>query len=783
MEMRAVPTFGDTINFKPAQDQFVTVADEGNTVNITHVECAILQVDANGLYQTAEGSTDADFATFASLSGSLDDAYKIGKTINTNNSQGDVVITGSEKLLVSATQGAAVSTVLSVGGLASLNGGIDVDSGAFAVADTSGNVTTTGTLGAGGLASLNGGISVDGAFTVADSTGNVATTGTLSSGAATLASAKVSDLTDGRVVLAGASGELEDDGNLTFDSAAQRLSVTGDVMVDTLKIDGGSITDSSGSISFDNENLSTTGTLSSGAATLASAKVSDLTSGRVVLAGAQGEIEDSANLLFNGSTLSVTGAVDASGSVAAGTMTIDSGSITDSSGAISFGDENLSTTGTLASGAATITGAVDASGSVSAGNMTIDSGSIVDSSGAISFGDENLSTTGTLSSGALTASSAQVSDLTDNEIVLAGTSGELEGDANFRFDGTNLDIGAAGSETFRVNVSSGSTTVKGNLSLFSLTRMFDGNGQVSFSVNSAGVTSIANTLDVDSTATLAEAVVEDITATHIVYAGTGGRLKGEAAFNYVEGTDTLTVPNVSVGTAATLASAQISDLTDNRITIAGASGELEDDANFRFDGTNFDIGAAGSEKFRVAVSTGDTTIAGGLDVTTTTGSIVLDSSGSANTNLRLKAAQGILLESHAVYLDHAGINVKNATASNISGGTVLYASGWDNTDNVSRVEAADSSQGDHPIGIAPHQHDAGQVRPMASVPGTYIDGLTIAGGGASGDAVYLNGTSMSTVAPNQSGHTVYRLGYLANPSGTAGQASMIWRPQFIAKIN
>ena len=34
---------------------------------------------------------------------------------------------------------------------------------------------------------------------------------------ATLASAKVSDLTNNRVVIAGASGELEDDGNLTFD--------------------------------------------------------------------------------------------------------------------------------------------------------------------------------------------------------------------------------------------------------------------------------------------------------------------------------------------------------------------------------------------------------------------------------------------------------------------------------------------------------------------------------------------------------------------------------------
>ena len=39
-----------------------------------------------------------------------------------------------------------------------------------------------------------------------------------------------------------------------------------------------------------------------------------------------------------------------------GNLTLANGSITDSSGAISFGNENLSTTGTLASGALTVTG-------------------------------------------------------------------------------------------------------------------------------------------------------------------------------------------------------------------------------------------------------------------------------------------------------------------------------------------------------------------------------------------------------------------------------------------
>jgi len=51
------------------------------------------------------------------------------------------------------------------------------------------------------------------------------------------------------------------------------------------------------------------------AATLASAKVSDLTDNRVVIAGTAGELEDSGNLTFNGSTLAVTGDITLSGNL------------------------------------------------------------------------------------------------------------------------------------------------------------------------------------------------------------------------------------------------------------------------------------------------------------------------------------------------------------------------------------------------------------------------------------------------------------------------------------
>ena len=83
-------------------------------------------------------------------------------------------------------------------------------------------------------------------------------------------------------------------------------------------------------------------------------------------------------------------------------MTLSTGSITDSSGSISFGDENLSTTGTI-----------NAETGSNIGNLTLADGSITDSGGSISFGDENLSTTGTLNAGVTNlASTSTIGNLT-----------------------------------------------------------------------------------------------------------------------------------------------------------------------------------------------------------------------------------------------------------------------------------------------------------------------------------------------------------------------------------
>ena len=75
-------------------------------------------------------------------------------------------------------------------------------------------------------------------------------------------------------------------------------------------------------LTFDGSNntLTTPNVNISTAATLASAKVSDLTDNRVVIAGTAGELEDSGNLTFDGTTLTVTGNIVATGNFEAQTQ-------------------------------------------------------------------------------------------------------------------------------------------------------------------------------------------------------------------------------------------------------------------------------------------------------------------------------------------------------------------------------------------------------------------------------------------------------------------------------
>ncbi len=179
-------------------------------------------------------------------------------------------------------------------------------------------------------------------------------------------------------------------------------------------------------------------------------------------------------------------------SVLVGTMTVAPASITDSSGAISFGDENLSTLGTFAADVTTIDG-----------TLVLASGSITDTTGLIDFNNENLVTTGDITAedvfatgiveagGTLQLASGQITDSTglisfDNENLL--TTGTITGAQvnvdNLRLDGNTLSITQANGDLFLLANGTGVITASSPLSTGNIT--------------TTGTVAVTGQLDVDN---------------------------------------------------------------------------------------------------------------------------------------------------------------------------------------------------------------------------------------------------------------------------------------------
>jgi len=142
--------------------------------------------------------------------------------------------------------------------------------------------------------------------------------------------------------------------------------------------------------------------------------------------------------------------------------------------------------------------------------------------------------------GETTLASAIVSDLTNNRITIAGTSGTLEDDANFRFDGTNFHIGASGSEVFDVTVANGNTQITG-------------------------------TINVDGESTLASAVIEDLTDNRIVIAGAGGAIEGDANLTFDGTTFTVAAVTQLTGVATVTGQLNVDNIRVDANTISSTN--------------------------------------------------------------------------------------------------------------------------------------------------------------------------------------------------------------------
>jgi cytoskeletal protein CcmA (bactofilin family) len=112
--------------------------------------------------------------------------------------------------------------------------------------------------------------------------------------------------------------------------------------------------------------------------------------------------------------------------------------------------------------------------------------------------------------------------LTNNRVVIVGTQGLLEDDANFTFDGTELNVGVG---NFTVQQSSGNIDTAGTLNVGGATTLES-------SLDVTGSAQFKDTINVDGEATLASATVEDLTQDRIVTVGAGGSLIDSSGFTY-----------------------------------------------------------------------------------------------------------------------------------------------------------------------------------------------------------------------------------------------------------
>ena len=208
---------------------------------------------------------------------------------------------------------------------------------------------------------------------------------------------------------------------------------------------------------------------------------------------------------------------------------------------------------------------------------------------------------GTANIDSLAADTAAIGDLTDNRVVIAGGSGELEDDANFTFDGSKLNVGV-GVATIGVNGNAafaGIVTVGGNL-------------YVTGDIHYDEVT--GRNLNISGIATFAEIgsnLIPDADGTRNI-----GAAGSEWQDLHIDGTaniDVLDVDNgANIAGGLVANSAKISDLTSGRVVYVGTSGELEDESTFTYNESTFILSA--KEFVGVHTSAGG----GGVGIASTT---------------------------------------------------------------------------------------------------------------------------------------------------------------------
>ena len=636
-------------------DSYVQVSDDGIDpgwidLTVDGTEVANLQVGTASIFadslKVSDGSNVAvmNSATFyVGSTSEFDGAVSVdATTTSTSDTTGALTVAG----------GVGVAENLNVGGNGDITGTLDVD-GAVNLNDTTSSTNTT-----------TGALIVDGGVGIAENLnvgGDVVVTGDLTvNGTTTTVNSATLDVADLNITIAdGAADSAAADGaGLTVDGASATilythattswdfnkpvkttdttdstspttgalLSAGGLGVAKDVFIGGGDLgTDQT---TFNLINTTATTLNIGGAATALNLGAS---TGNVTVAdglvitdntwGVDAYFTDvTASADMNTVTLTTTGTTSLNLTSAVALNNTPIGNATPSTGAFT----TLSSSGEATFSSATVSdltaGRVTYAGT--SGALTDEAGFEYDA-GTNTLSAVNVTSSGTVTGGTLTDGTASLAsgsltsavNVTASGTVTGGTltdgtaslaSGSLTSAVNGTFSGTvtggTLTDGtaslASGALTGATNITASGTITGGTLT--------DG----AFSVTSGAVTGVT-TLSTSGEATLASAIVSDLTAGRVVYAGTSGALTDEAGFEYNAGSDTLTVVNVD----ATQVDAGNLTITGNDIT--GSNGEVVvndagADVNFRVEGdteTNLLVVDAGSDSVLIGTATATTEVA------------------------------------------------------------------------------------------------------------------------------------------------------------------------------
>ena len=362
------------------------------------------------------------------------------------------------------------------------------------------------------------------------------------------------------------------------------LNVSGGATIDDMLISSGKIVNSniSKSISFEDNNLSTSGTFSAGIA-----QISDSVSVTGILTAgtnsklanitfANGSITSDDNTISFGTDSVTTGSLTAS-SLSAGstnilsTLTVDgiltapvqskigditfaNGSITSASNEINFGNDSIITTGGLESSsgklsstlsvADTITGA---SGAV-LGNITISNGSISSSGTEINLGNDSLVTTGIVNA----ASGSKLGDITFSNGSIVSTSGKID------FDNENIET--TGNLTAN-NIVGNDATLSGDVNINGTVTAASGSKLADFTFTNGTIKSTSGNISFDN---------ENIQTTGSLSISSGGQIGNIIIDNATlsSSTSTIGLSNNNINNIASLTATNLvsDDLTTSTIT-------------------------------------------------------------------------------------------------------------------------------------------------------------------------------------------------------------------------